>query len=684
MTKNRAASVVAVLAVLAATAVHAQERLELKLELSPVTSSVRSHAPVALDVRLESWSGELLEGYLELVCYDDGKLLHRQRTPDLVLSAGERWSRTLLPPLILLKDQSQVTVQALWVTESSRTPLGTYPVRVPVYTRRSLVMGLIHSEQAASDLNLTRLAGSLRLDGYGSRPMTELGLVSAPSLIDPGDLRADGLSLCSFDLLLLTGPGLAELPRDDLTAIADWVEAGGSLLVVVDRSLSEDQQEFFNRIAAQQSDDVIPFSDADQSQPGSQVQLRYYRPGLGRVVVAPELPDTQNVTQMRKLVAFLWKIRQAQKVRLLNEGSLDIADGTIGWQRHWSGGAFGMQRPFRPYPLVEAGELEAILLPDEVQGIPFGVVVVILTLFLIAIVPVDYYVLGRLNCRRYTWILVPLVSLAFTWFTAGLGNSYLGSTDYRTGLEFVDLTAGNRVVRSSRYELLFTATQREAVTRMKQSLFIPLPSEPIRGEDEWDTGTLMRAMEPVQQESVGRRQESDPPDYQGSLPASYEVRLQMQQWSPQLNRQTSLAGDRDVPPLELDGIGRELLKTPGVAESAEWRQQVRERIQATLPEARILLFNGTRILDLNGEPQPDVVDRHGVRDSRLQGLIRRVSHRPSEGLFSVVSQISPGGAAGFEDLTIVDQDNRSEWLLVILTAEGDDYVVYRRLFHGGS
>ena len=346
--------------------------------------------------------------------------------------------------------------------------------------------------------------------------------------------------------------------------------------------------------------------------------------------------------------------------------------------------------PFQKARLAEIGSLTTILLPDDVQTIPLSVVVLILVLFLIVIVPVDYFALGHFNCRRFTWVVLPVVSLMFTGFTTWLGNAYLGATDYRTSLEFVDLTVDNRVIRNSRFEMLFSATQREVPTELKQTLYAAVSVTRRADAGQWNAGAGRRPSGNTEEPADRTDQPRDPdtPLYQGNIPALFTVRQQVRKWSPHVSRQTAFQTERPIPPFELDDIGKAWQQSSELFDSPILQQSLREKIQTVLPESTVLLFAQNGILDLtqredarglNGEP--------GVADTKhlqLVKLVPKVCVRPAVGLFSIVSQISPNGAGDFEDLAILDPDDEGQLLLVIVTRQGHDFVVYRRLFHKGS
>lgn len=139
----------------------------LRLKLSTVTSNVRSDAPLSLNVHLDWASPELVEGRLELACYDGEKLLHRNVGSDVALFAGDRHSRTILPPMSLSSDLSTLTVRARFLTDTKEYDLGSSELRVPVYWRRSFVIGVLVPKENSGVAGSAELGQSLRLDQLG-------------------------------------------------------------------------------------------------------------------------------------------------------------------------------------------------------------------------------------------------------------------------------------------------------------------------------------------------------------------------------------------------------------------------------------------------------------------------------------------------------------------------------------
>jgi hypothetical protein len=675
----------------------------LRLKLSTVTSNIRSDAPLSLNVHLDWASPELLEGRLELSCYDGEKLLHRSVESEVALFAGDRHSRTILPPMSLSRDLSALTVRARFLRDTSDLDLGSFELRVPVYWGRSFVIGVLVPHENARVAGSAELGQSLRLDQLGGMDNSVRHLVSIASQITPEDLRASGLGLFSFDVLALTRPGFKALSQDQLDAIGAWVEAGGSLFVIVDSTNSAAQTKFLNRIAGLPDNDPGMLFGPDIIPPGGVNdrgdRLRMYRAGLGRSVILQADEQIDTVTDLKEAAAYLWKVRSEMQSEFRDTGtSKQLSKRLLGSEfdhsGDWQSGDFDdsqlMYSPFQHVPLTETNSLTAILLPDDVRSIPLSVVVAILALFLTVIVPIDYYVLGHFKSRRLTWVLVPVVSLVFTGFTTWLGDAYLGSTDYRTSLEFVDLTTANRVICNSRFEMLFTATQREVATELKQTLYAAVSVQHSNHADVENSGRGLMTSdfgnEPA--DRTDQPQDSESPLYQGNMPTLFTVRQQMRKWSPRLSRQTTLEPGRPIPEFDLDAISTTWQQSSELVENAEWQKSLYEGIQAALPESSVLLFTKNQVFDLaQGENLQDPNGQTGLADTkhrRLVELVRKVCVRPPVGLFSIVSQISPNGAGDFEDLSILDPDDAGQLLLVIVTRQGHDYVVFRRLYHKGS
>lgn len=306
-------------------------------------------------------------------------------------------------------------------------------------------------------------------------------------------------------------------------------------------------------------------------------------------------------------------------------------------------------------------------MPQTIRLIPFWTIVLILALFVIIIGPVDYFLLGFFKLRRFTWLSFPLVSIGFAIFTVYLSEHYMGTADYRGALVFVDVGRGGQVLRQNRYEMIFAAGERVIDTEVKRGLFTALGQQYFGGWGEsggYESG------------------ESAETQYEGRIPTLFKVSQRIRQWTPQLNRIFSMEPVQAKINLNWDAI------TSPICEKA----QVVETIFGTeSPDGDIFCihnyypieggiggiswprFQVSEILDRNVLPQTD--------------LLLKTSVREPAGLFYVVSQISPTGGSNFEDLTvlvdpIVGQNDTHRWLLAVVVREGNDIIIYRRLYYG--
>ena len=49
-------------------------------------------------------------------------------------------------------------------------------------------------------------------------------------------------------------------------------------------------------------------------------------------------------------------------------------------------------------------------------------------------------------------------------------------------------------------------------------------------------------------------------------------------------------------------------------------------------------------------------------------------------IFGLVSQIAPHGAGSLEDLAFLDNSDTSQWALVIIEQQGENFEVFRKLY----
>jgi len=261
-----------------------------------------------------------------------------------------------------------------------------------------------------------------------------------------------------------------------------------------------------------------------------------------------------------------------------------------------------------------------------------------------------------------TWLLFPATSIAFTVATVLMANHYLGLRDQRRSLIVVGLAGDGTALRWSRYELVFAARDKQAVTDLKDALWASLDA---RAVPDGFYNPNNRPVNPYNQRfgygaEAGRA--TGPPLYEGTLPAHFQISEAIRQWQPELNRVFSL----EPPPVPLFQNWRAIEEA--------WPNL--QKIRARLAEERFFGSDCCAITRSNS----------GTLSSGFPGMLPPailgvLCAGNSDGLQSLVSQISPTGGGNFEDAPAMDPE-ANDSALAIVTQVGEDIVVYRRFFYG--
>ncbi len=690
----------------------------LKLLVKSIMPRARSQSPQTFEVEIVCDSPQLFQGHLELKVYLGKRLLHDFVSQVLAVTAGGQRFRLLLPPLIVRREKTPLAVYGRFVMEKQTIELKEQELTIPAAWKRSFVVAVVQPQELWLAPGKRALAESLDFEQFNPfgaltfNPQSDAqhDLLTNMARLTPEDLPATALGYTSFDLLLVEEEGFQGLRPKQLSAIGDWTSAGGSLVVVPSGNMSADHVDFLNRLAGVNSagNDETRSAPAayslneegrleiDERMTASGFKFTRLNCGLGRALVihAPLDSDLDfGASEWKAAVAFLWKFRDSQIEPILRNGAWNSPAP----QRQLGQGVF---RPYAPQRDELAREIRQLLLPERIEGVPLWVVVIILSLYLVVIAPGDYFLLGRLNCRKYTWIFFVLISAAFTGCTVMIAESYMGHADYRTTLVFADLADclnsngldsngldsngldSNKLARVSRFEMLFSATQRQIEIPVKNALYVDITDRTVFLQvSQRDRRSFVFADD--EEMDVTDAVTADLPIYAGLMPGTFNVEQQMRQWSPRVNRQTTIGDDPDL--LAEIAIDWKAMR-PNEWKTPAGRQNLRDSVLAKAPTARVLLFHGTSCIDLThddlvelpaaGQPGP-------ARQSPIVSLVQSASVRPETGLFAVVSQISPTGGEFLEDLALLDGVDPEQWLLAVVVHRDNNWLVFRKLYRGG-
>jgi len=318
-------------------------------------------------------------------------------------------------------------------------------------------------------------------------------------------------------------------------------------------------------------------------------------------------------------------------------------------------------------------------MPDDVSIVPLWIVASVLVLYVIVIGPVDYFVLGWLRMRRFTWVTFPASTIGVGLFFVWISNYYLGSASTNKSITIIDMGTDGTALRKNQFELLFLSKRREYETELRNSIFTPMNHQQFMNDD-W-----MWRMDPYNYRYRGQNSIVGRPTFSGTIPARYVVRQAIPQWTPQLNRQFMITPTDEWSELsDLDWGSWEELSTQAGFDA------VVERVSEPIGgEVTAYLYHAGKLSRSKGSPimgtiSPD--ERYTryplprMKTVATDSFLHEVCVRPQVGLFAALARISPTGGDNFEDLAMLDPTDKNTMLLAITVARGQDIVVYRRLY----
>ena len=666
---SRAAVLLSVVLIAAARAEAQPTVLDNRLALTVVAQRdvCRSHAPLSLRVTLKWAAAELIEGDLQLDWFVDTTRLGRGVIPDLALSESSLELSVVLPPVVLAFDDSVCSVQGRFVTAGAVYDLEVHDVALQPDWRRVLLTGVCQEEtpivrsrmELAAKEQQLELPRFLDLTSYFEQRFGNRELFVDYANVEPTDVPTDSLAMTAFDLFVVQPESVAKLKPAQLACLEEWVSAGGSLCVIVDGTVPASHVNWLNRLAGRDQLDTAYQTGVDghvEPADAATNRVQPYRRGLGRAVVMLDQPDFESPS-WRQVVLFLWKVR-ADRRRQADQGDkwatetaeekdVQLINRGGGYLQPAIRTDFVDLQPKRTWGTLE---LEKLLLPDTVQGLPLWKVSLILLLFLLAIAPGDYLLLGWLKRRRWTWILFPSVSLLFTAFAMWTANQHLGKTSYERSITVVDVGEDGRAVRTSHFAMLYAAANRQVQTDQNASLMVPLDPDRSQGR--------RRRYEPQSPWSYEQAW-----TYVGRTPRRYSVVRDVQQWAPRLSRTTSFGSSADEE----------------FAESINWdrlESAASHNVGGSHP------FHAFRLTEdrmhLLSSEETEIPEQ-------IVQLAATVTRRQPTGLFAYVSQLSPTGSGNWEDLTLLDPSDPGQEVLVAITSPSEGrYVICRRLNSSGG
>jgi len=683
------------------------------VEIDPNSNLSRSagYAPLTLKF---TWAGpkKLLQGHLEVSI--DGNGSRSFVIDKLVLSEGERVMEVMVPsPPIGYGGSVQRTVYFTFVSDDgTRHELQPAAMRFPGQDRRTTVVASINEDKFSEQRkNENHYLNKFSMERFNpSKDDRRNGsivpvLLSLTRTYTAETFPTLPLEHCVNDLVVLTGEQFASLSLLQLDALVSWTKAGGSVALIVNNktNLSVDQMDRFLSFANQTAENAryVRQRDGSIETIDSRSAPQMYRVGLGRSVIAvigDALPEEQDYStrNWNRAVSFLWKFHSDQPSQvngwnkwswnqhqqLLRQSQYQY-NANSNYNYNYQNNSFASQ--LLPIHSHGTDSLLHATFPRGMSVVPLWLIGFILTAYVIMIGPIDYFTLGALKLRKYTWITFPVVSILFAVSGIMLSNRMLGGNSTGRSVTFVDVLDDGTVARTNTLGLTFSPTNRTIETELRQQLY----------------------------NSVGNDQKNSPPVIVGALPSRGMVRQSVAKWSPELTRTMEIPLKQTVEPSGFDW------SVPINPLDATHRENLKQRIRTSFgddSQAIIIRHTGVDMQQSNNENGLNrfvILDGNQINGANVQygyqgnqrysgnatatvtynasgdvvygsefvqtDFATMASVRVQPGLFSLVSQVSPKCDAELEDLAILDGNNPDESLLMIITQDETGMRIYRHL-----
>ena len=649
----------------------------IKLQVQPLVLRGRSQALLPVQFQFNSRDPELLRGTLEIRVNLTERLVHRVELTDFVVPPGDSRFRMTMPEVNVSQLDLAIRAVVLFHVREDTYDLGEHDLVIPIDSRRQQAVLGIEPKNRLLDRAQQELRDSLLLHRFvppepdGRRT----NLVSVPSVVDPADLPPSPLPLLGVDLVVIEPSALQELKPEQLLAIAAWVRAGGALCVVAPPTVgSAELAEFLNSLVPTANQPAVwqptgtGFWEIASPVEGG---VRHCELGLGRVVILedPTLREgCENNPRWDRSVEFLWRVTQRQRATTprLTGQALPLWSKTE--KRRDPSDQFGYNQLSEFAPANSRQPLQQLskcMQPQRMATLPIWQFAGLLLLFLLAVSLGDYYLLGALRLRRWTWLLLPVVSLGVTWFTARFAENSLGDNDAQADLLLVDVGRQGVPVRSSRFQLTVAAEPMTLREELVNGLLV--------NETEASAELARQAQNELRRQGAfaeatlaAQQFEAEIPRSEGLPPYRYTFEQKLRKWSPLLTRLTRVGPPEGLPDFPWAQWGQLNLTDPEV------QRQILRECRAHTPDALAWIIQRGTIIPLDQSQSP-------TESSTALGefLLETSGDRPEAGLFQSICQISPSGHSNLEDLRLLDSTDPQDLLLLVAVPRDNNLVVFR-------
>jgi hypothetical protein len=647
----------------------------LYVEPAPSSPNVRLGKPMPTVWDVLKRQPGLMEGRLEFRVHLEGDEFYTYVTDELVLHAPEQRLRFLFPAVTQAVQTPELEVDIAWLGKSGRVPLKMQLIRLPFTAQKSMLMAVGeersgHGRPADWDARLE----SLKVESLATEPVRQrlagresfLPLQTVVHSWDANLFPPEPLAYLAYDAVAIHGVVFRQLRRQQLEALETWVRAGGKLYVEPDGLLEAVHVDFLNRLTAAEQPPVRWSLDRvgrlDWPVLNRDDEYRAFV-DLGRLIV--RRPETPHARWSADAVRFLWDVPPGvDPVHHIAEPELRPRsrvpmNAPMGYRSPW------IRDPDEPF-----NTLQLLLMPRGVQVVPVWLIALLLGGLVLAIGPGEWWLLGKLRMRRFTWLTWPAATIAITGLTVTLSNWFMASSEQSRFLQLHDLGSDGRIVRSQRFTLSFPGRTKSVTADVERSLWrvVEPPRQDLNAPGFVMQGNrrqvMMNGNAPSQE--VSPTAKLPPPKFDGRVPNRYTATQTVGQWTPRISHEYRFPDDEQEP---LPGVAFDQI-SPEVVGQTLWK---RDAMKEWLPAGAIAL-----VFDRSGSTvsSPNASAEHQA----IIGLVDQLTlRRPNS---STQIWTAAADRFGWSELPIMSQMSpHAESALVVIVPESDGWTVYRKLYH---
>ena len=696
------------------------QQLPMTVDIYQPTQFPKGDGPISFVWQCSVSATGLLEGYFLVTVHDGSEQFGQYKSHEVALHSGFHEVPMMLPPIKVDNPFSEVKLKLSFVTPERRHDFkDEFKLRVGRTFQRTFALGICDpfdsnllpktkgfleklkfesiSPESPITVKLNPAVVQVNpqlLNLINNRPMP-LNTKTVSIQVTPDEFPQLPIDCHQYDLMLITPRGFDLLESRHFKAIYQWVRSGGSLCLITSSMPGTTQLQFLNQLAGDETSSPFLLSPAGKLDVDPAKQIWFQRTGWGRSVIVQSETIEKELLSEQELIQipfFLWKLRESQRNYYEKEKTWDYQEMAKAFVKSQETVNHRYRNPYIASeifnlnfrPIFTGGAVVTDLMPSEMRIVPSWLIASILFGYVLLVGPGEYFILGKFKLRRFTWLTFPVISICFAFFVFMISDYFMQTSHERKNLTIIDLDAEGKPVKENQIELLFTGSQQTIETKVKSGLLATLNQSEfgmIQNYNVYNRNTAPAL--------VG------PPFYSGSIPTQYSVFQRMPQWTPQLNRIISNYPSELQTGFDWSSIHVAELK------SEQGRQKFRNQVyQAFGNQAQILIYKGVREGTVKNYRYLSYLPNTQTRYAKSYALVnptmppyqrspvyREVQRsfmddlcvRNQNGLFQIISQTSPSGGRNYEDLSILDPSDPTQWLVVIYVPGDEQDTIYRQL-----